>query len=124
MAMRAVGSALGALLLAVVVNGCGTGDAATPDPHSLLAVNSVLGPRDGRTFAVEYWGNECDSLKSAAARESEVDVVLELQVRVDDGPCSDVAYAYRTTITLTDPLGDRVIIDGHSGREVPLNQAG
>ncbi|GAX52804.1 hypothetical protein [Streptomyces olivochromogenes] len=75
---------------------------------------------DGRSVTVLADHGACDSGPAVHVLETGTDVVLSASVLgVRKGPCTAEMIRARVTVTLTRPLGDRILLDAHTGRPVP-----
>ncbi|QNP62921.1 hypothetical protein [Streptomyces genisteinicus] len=77
----------------------------------------------GSTLTVSFWGGVCDTYE-ARADESGGRVTVEVVV-VDPDPdrvCIAVAEEQSVKVTLDAPLDGRTVVDGSSGKELPLRK--
>ncbi|WP_217566400.1 hypothetical protein [Streptomyces sp. GbtcB7] len=75
---------------------------------------------DGRSVTVLADHGSCDSGPAVHVRETGASVVLSASVLgARKGPCTGEMIRARATVKLTRPLGDRVLLDAHTGRPVP-----
>ncbi|MFF7596725.1 hypothetical protein [Streptomyces mirabilis] len=75
---------------------------------------------DGRSATVLADHGSCDSGPAVHVRETRTSVVLSASVLgVRKGPCTGETIRARVTVKLTRPLGDRILLDAHTGRPVP-----
>ncbi|MGV4924248.1 hypothetical protein K2224_26410 [Streptomyces sp. BHT-5-2] len=75
----------------------------------------------GRTLTVHFWGGVCSTYE-ASARESADTVQVSLTGR-EQHPgqiCVKIAKDFSKTVTLEKPLDGRKVVDGTSGKAVPL----
>jgi hypothetical protein len=90
--------------------------AGTPAPLDRLV--SVAG--DGRTLTVLADHGSCDSGPAVHVLETRTGVVLSASVLgARKGPCTGERIRARVTVKLTRPIGDRILLDAHTGRPVP-----
>lgn len=90
---------------------------ATPTPSGDRRTTSYAA--DGRTLEVTFWGGVC-STYTAGAEESAGQVRVSIEEkRQKDGACIMIAKELKRTVTLTEPLGERTVIDAASGATVP-----
>ncbi|MFI5664894.1 hypothetical protein [Streptomyces sp. NPDC051684] len=84
--------------------------------NRLLAVSA-----DGRTVTVVALHGVCDDGPAVAALETRGSVVLSASVtgRDDDHVCTKQGKLERVEVRLRKPLGDRVLLDAHSGSPLP-----
>jgi hypothetical protein len=92
---------------------------------SAVVTTGCIGPRDAKIYRATLQGDrtlvlELDACNgSNEAKTTERPDQVRVDVRTDDAPggddCSDVI-----TIQLNEPLGDRPVIDGSTGRSVEL----
>ncbi|WP_107097894.1 hypothetical protein [Streptomyces atriruber] len=76
---------------------------------------------DGRSVTVIALHGACDDGAVVDARETTGSVVLAAAVkdRQEGGLCTDQAKMQQVTVALDRPVGDRVLLDAHTGRPVP-----
>lgn len=76
---------------------------------------------DGRTVTVVAVHGVCDDGPTVDVLESRGSVVLSASVtgRDEDGVCTKQGKLERVEVRLRKPLGDRVLLDAHSGSPVP-----
>ncbi|MFF8731734.1 hypothetical protein ACF073_35415 [Streptomyces sp. NPDC015171] len=77
---------------------------------------------DGRSVTVVALHGACDDGPSVAVLETRGSVVLSGSVnhgKNDSGNCTKRARLRRVTVKLARPLGDRVLLDAHTGRPIP-----
>ncbi|MEN1884243.1 hypothetical protein [Streptomyces mirabilis] len=75
---------------------------------------------DGRSVTVLADHGSCDSGPAVHVRETRTRVVLSASVLgARKGPCTGETIRARVTVRLTRPLGDRILLDAHTGRPVP-----
>ncbi|MEU6826653.1 hypothetical protein ABZ921_39125 [Streptomyces atriruber] len=74
---------------------------------------------DGRSVTVIALHGACDDGAAVNALETAGSVVLASSVKgADDGICTTQAKMQRVTVELDRPVGDRVLLDAHTGRPV------
>ncbi|MFJ1607522.1 hypothetical protein ACIOHS_29710 [Streptomyces sp. NPDC088253] len=75
---------------------------------------------DGRSVTVLADHGSCDSGPAVHVLETGTDVVLSASVlKARKGPCTGETIRARVTVKLTRPIGDRILLDAHTGRPVP-----
>ncbi|MFF4132864.1 hypothetical protein ACFY1B_15165 [Streptomyces mirabilis] len=75
---------------------------------------------DCRSVTVLADHGSCDSGPAVHVRETRTRVVLSASVLgARKGPCTGETIRARVTVRLTRPLGDRILLDAHTGRPVP-----
>ncbi|MFF2508110.1 hypothetical protein ACFVTY_32810 [Streptomyces sp. NPDC058067] len=76
---------------------------------------------DGRSVAVIALHGVCDQGASVDVLETRGSVVLSASTKGDghDGNCTKQARMQGVTVKLQRPLGDRALLDAHTGRPVP-----
>ncbi|SFF18437.1 hypothetical protein [Streptomyces mirabilis] len=75
---------------------------------------------DGRSVTVLADHGSCDSGPAVHVWETGTSVVLSASVLgARKGPCTGEMIRARVTVKLTRPLGDRILLDAHTGRPVP-----
>jgi hypothetical protein len=75
---------------------------------------------DGRSITVLANHGACDSGPAVHVLETRTSVVLSASVLgARKGPCTAEMIRARVTVKLTRPLGDRILLDAHTGRPVP-----
>jgi hypothetical protein len=75
---------------------------------------------DVRSVTVLADHGSCDSGPAVHVRETRTRVVLSASVLgARKGPCTGETIRARVTVRLTRPLGDRILLDAHTGRLVP-----
>ncbi|MCX4831083.1 hypothetical protein OG746_20325 [Streptomyces sp. NBC_01016] len=86
-------------------------------PHNRLLQVSA----DGRSVTVVALHGVCDDGPTVDALETRGSVVLSASVTGRDGEhlCTKQGKLERVEVRLRKPLGDRVLLDAHSGRPVP-----
>ncbi|GBQ01062.1 hypothetical protein SSP531S_24920 [Streptomyces spongiicola] len=87
---------------------------------SIRSVESYAVAKDGRTLTLRFWGGVC-STYSAEAEETGSEVKVKIIVsRPDPGRvCILIAKELTEEVTLSEPLGDRTVVDEESGDAVP-----
>ena len=77
---------------------------------------------DGRSVTVLALHGACDDGALVKARESGGSVVLSGYFKnpSQEGHCTKEAIGQRVTVRLARPLGDRVLLDAHTGRPIPV----
>jgi hypothetical protein len=73
---------------------------------------------DGTTLRVFAWGRPGEELAAVCAIESETEVRVRASRRIPAGPVEDMRVALEAEIVLTEPVGDRAVVDGDY-RDVP-----
>ena len=74
---------------------------------------------DGRTVSVTV-GTNCNQTNTLTASEQQAVVTVAVQVRVSGPPCSGFPGAAVYSARLRAPLGHRSLVDGATGRPVPI----
>jgi len=96
--------------------------AATPTrvaPPGMVAVQSVSGA-DGLDLHYSLGVGACDHDITPIVAEREHVVVVTGGVSRDDGNCTDQLVISPVTVSLTEPLGDRPVLDGLNGTLLPV----
>jgi hypothetical protein len=78
---------------------------------------------DRRSVTVVALQGACDDGPAVAVLETRGSVVLSSSVipgKDDGGDCTKQARLRRVTVKLARPLGDRVLLDAHTGRPIPF----
>lgn len=119
-----------ALLLVVATWGCGTGDAAPSSPGPVLSglpdaeverrpvrILSPFTEGDGMTIevGVDSSGGDPTASLEETSETVTVGVTSAVVVEGDRFECQDIV-----PVTVDEPLGDRRLVDGGSGAEVPV----
>ncbi|MGW9323496.1 hypothetical protein [Streptomyces koyangensis] len=80
----------------------------------------VATSRDGRAVTVIAWHGACDDGAVVEALESRGSVVLSGSVKGQKpGNCTKQAIEQRVTVKLERPVGERVLLDAHTGQPLP-----
>ncbi|MGA4855715.1 hypothetical protein ACPCAB_03435 [Streptomyces koyangensis] len=80
----------------------------------------VATSRDGRAVTVIAWHGACDDGAVVEALESRGSVVLSGSVKGwKPGNCTKQAIEQRVTVKLERPVGERVLLDAHTGQPLP-----
>ncbi|MCK2140174.1 hypothetical protein MWG58_03850 [Streptomyces sp. WAC00276] len=80
----------------------------------------VATSRDGRAVTVIAWHGACDDGAVVEALESRGSVVLSGSVKGQKpGNCTKQAIGQRVTVKLERPVGERVLLDAHTGQPLP-----
>ncbi|MEU6106843.1 hypothetical protein ABZ853_00340 [Streptomyces albidoflavus] len=80
----------------------------------------VATSRDGRAVTVVAWHGACDDGAVVEALESRGSVVLSGSVKGQKpGNCTKQAIEQRVTVKLERPVGERVLLDAHTGQPLP-----
>lgn len=78
---------------------------------------------DGRSVTVRANHGSCDDGPGVAALETDGSVVLSAStVGSKDGACTADMRAEEVTVKLHRPVGNRILLDAHTGRPVPYGQ--
>lgn len=78
---------------------------------------------NGRVIKVLASHGSCDSGPSVDVWETSGSVVLSAYISdSSDGPCSSELRSRAVTVTLDKPVGDRVLLDAHTGRPVSYGE--
>jgi hypothetical protein len=75
-------------------------------------------PGDPHELLVTYGYGSCDHVHGTRAYESDDVVVVDVDEEGSGGMCNLMLLLGRATVTLTRPLGDRVVLDSGSGLPV------
>lgn len=67
---------------------------------------------DGRVVEVGYTGSDCQDGSKLQAEEEADRVVLTVVTWEWATACNDMGVPYTVSTTLTEPLGDRTVVDG------------
>ncbi|WP_406487852.1 hypothetical protein [Streptomyces phaeochromogenes] len=90
----------------------------TEDLWELPGLDTVS--RDGRTVVLRAHHGSCDDGPGVDVLESADNVVFSAWIRnPSDGPCTKELRAKNVTVKLDRPVGDRMLLDGFTGRPVP-----
>lgn len=100
-------------LAALVVLAAGCSGTRLGGPISEPILGAVVLPDQPNAVEVEFSG--CDSEPAVDVVESDSSVRITI-----DGPNGGCEPVYELTVELDEPLGDRTIIDGATGDEVPI----
>ncbi|MFE2314982.1 hypothetical protein ACFXC8_17760 [Streptomyces sp. NPDC059441] len=89
--------------------------------HALTPLDRLAGVTgDGRSITVLADHGSCDSGPAVHVLETRTSVVLSASVLgARKGPCTGEMIRARVTVKLARPLGDRILLDAHTGRPVP-----
>jgi hypothetical protein len=105
---------LGSALMAVAISaGCSSAAAVQLDSYRTGA--------DDRHITVSVTIGEHDSIAGVKTKEDPTKVTVDLRVNRAGGTGTDVGVIHNVDVTLTDPLADRLVVDG-TGRTVPKMQ--
>ncbi|MCT2593294.1 hypothetical protein LHJ74_25885 [Streptomyces sp. N2-109] len=75
---------------------------------------------DGRTLTVTFYGGVCDTYRGEAkAAKEKVTVSVEPREPRPKGPCIAMAKEQTVKVELDEPLGDRKVVDGRDGEQLP-----
>ncbi|WP_405543518.1 hypothetical protein OG478_19040 [Streptomyces phaeochromogenes] len=90
----------------------------TEDLWELPGLDTVS--RDGRTVVLRAHHGSCDDGPGVDVLESADNVVFSAWIRnPSDGPCTADMRMKKVTVKLDRPVGDRMLLDGFTGRPVP-----
>ncbi|MFR9789739.1 hypothetical protein ACL07V_13870 [Streptomyces sp. MB22_4] len=79
---------------------------------------------DGRSVTVIALGGACDAGPVVTVLETAGSVVLSGTVENQEhGDCTKQARLRQVTVRLARPVGDRVVLDAHTGRPIPYKPA-
>ena len=111
-----------ALLLAVVLlaAGCTTKTKELPQgpPREIRIINNVEVADDDRTLTVRYWGTECEEFSDSEVDYGITQVKITVYALVTTEECQRSGLQQTATITLAQPLDNRIIIDANTNTEV------
>ena len=104
---------LAALLLAA---GCTTKTKELPQgpPREIRIINNVEVADDDRTLTVRYWGTECEEFSDAEFEYGITQVKVAVYALVITDECQRSGLQQTATITLAQPLDNRIIIDANT----------
>ncbi|GAA3510339.1 hypothetical protein FHR32_003450 [Streptosporangium album] len=84
----------------------------------VMAFEPVPGkPRD---LLLQFGHGACDDIHGARVHETRDIVVVDVDVTFSGGSCQDILLFAQTTITLSKPLGSRILLDSGTGLPVTL----
>jgi hypothetical protein len=104
---------LGSALMVAISAGCSSAAAVQLDSYRTGA--------DDRHITVSVTIGEHDSIAGVKTKEDATKVTVDLRVNRAGGTGTDVGVIHNVDVTLTDPLADRLVVDG-TGRTVPKMQ--
>jgi hypothetical protein len=111
-----------ALLLAVVLlaAGCTTKTKELPQgpPREIRIINDVEVADDDRILTVRYWGTECEEFSDAEFEYGITQVKITIYALVVTEECQRSGLQQTATITLDQPLDNRIIIDSNTNTVV------
>lgn len=94
----------------------------TAEPRDeVRIISQVLGETDDSTFEVRWFPSGCEEFLRLDVEESDDEVALTVMVNVDSANCETSTGESSTTAELTDPLGERVLLDGNLDTTIALN---
>ena len=92
------------------------------DPSTeVRIISQVLGTTTDPVYEVRWFPSGCESLDRVDIDESADEVALTVWAYVDSADCEVLTGETSTTVTLTEPLGDRVLLDGNLDTTIALN---
>lgn len=107
-----------ALLLAVVLlaAGCTTKTKELPQgpPREIRIINNVVVAENDRTLTVRYWGTECEEFSDAETEYGITQVKIAVYALVVTEECQRSGLQQTASITLDEPLDNRIIIDANT----------
>ncbi|HEX3264488.1 MAG TPA: hypothetical protein VHR16_02360 [Candidatus Limnocylindrales bacterium] len=95
------------------------------DPPAGLSIYAARGTPDSRTIEVQFIGanKACGDVDSAEALESDQAVVVIVDEQLGEAGCTADGAPHTATVSLSAPLGDRVVLEGRQGLPVPVEPA-
>lgn len=107
-----------ALLLAVVLlaAGCTTKTKELPQgpPREIRIINNVEVADDDRSLTVRYWGTECEEFSDAEIEYGITQVKIAVYAQVVTEECQRSGLQQTASITLDQPLDNRIVIDANT----------
>ncbi|WP_432866621.1 hypothetical protein [Microbispora rosea] len=91
----------------------------TPPPALGAAEINGYQPGEGTALRLEYISGSCDESHGVHSFEADDLVVVDLDVETVDRVCTALGVVETAEVTLTKPLGNRIVLDGSSGLPVP-----
>lgn len=87
-------------------------------PREIRIINDVEVGDDDRTLTVRYWGTECEKFSDAEFEYGITQVKITIYALVVTEECQRSGLQQTTTITLDQPLDNRIIIDSNTNTVV------
>lgn len=84
-------------------------------------ISQVLGSTSEPTYEVRWFPSGCESLDRIDIDQSDDEVALTVYAYVDSADCEVLSGETSAMITLAEPLGDRVLLDGNLDTTIALN---
>jgi hypothetical protein len=94
------------------------------DPPAGLSIYAARGTPDSRSIDVQFIGasKSCGAVDSTEAVESGQAVVVLVDEQLGDAGCSADGVPHIATVSLSAPLGNRVVLEGRQGLPVPVEK--
>ena len=104
------------LVLVLLAAGCTTKTKELPQgpPREIRIINNVEVADDDRTLTVRYWGTECEEFSDAEIDYGITQMEIAVYALVITEECQRSGLQQTATITLVQPLDNRIIIDANT----------
>ena len=108
------------VVVALLAAGCTTKTRELPQgpPREIRIINNVEVADDDRNLTVRYWGTECEEFSDAELEYGITQMKIAIYALVITDECQRSGLQHTATITLTQPLDDRIIIDANTNTVV------
>ncbi|GIH03290.1 hypothetical protein Rhe02_13570 [Rhizocola hellebori] len=104
-----------ALMVLAISAGCSSAAATT------VQVDSYRRGADDKHLTVSVVIGERDSIEGTTTTEDAKQVTVDVRVKRAGGTGTDLGVVHQLEVTLTDPLAQRLVVDG-TGHTVPQKQ--
>ena len=104
------------LVLVLLAASCTTETKELPQgpPREIRIINNVEVADDDRTIIVRYWGTECEEFSDAEIDYGITQMEIAIYALVTTDECQRSGLQQTATITLDQPLDNRIIIDANT----------
>ncbi len=113
MSFRRVAILLAVTLLAAA---CTTKTKELPQgpPREIRIINNVIVGDNDHTLTVRYWGTECEEFSDAEVEYGITQIKVTIYALVTTDECERSGLQQTASITLDQPLDNRIIIDANT----------
>ena len=104
------------LLVVLLAAGCTTKTKELPQgpPREIRIINNVEVADDDRILTVRYWGTECEEFSDSEVDYGITQIKVTIYALVTTEECERSGLQQTASITLDQPLDNRIIIDANT----------